>query len=119
MGVRRLAFFFFALAIMAVCLNAAFTRGFRNIKTSEFGISNRVMSGTINAQIVISGSSRAFVHYDPRIIQSITGETAFNLGQNGVQTDLQLAFLKTYLRHNTRPDLIIHNLDPQSLTLAR
>ena len=37
--------------------------------------------------------------------------TAFNIGLNGSQTDMQLARLKTYLRHNKKPLLLIHNLD--------
>ena len=96
---------------MAVLLDAMIDSGLRRINTSSFGVSNRIVDGKINADIVISGSSRALTHYDPRIIQEQTGLTAFNIGLNGSQTDMQLARLKTYLRHNKKPLLLIHNLD--------
>jgi|GEM_PF-808908 len=115
----RLMSFFFVLAVIAVVLNWLFNFGLRRIKTSEFGASNLIISGQVNAQIVINGSSRALVHYDPRIIGRITGESTYNLGRNAAQTDMQLAFLKTYLRHNVKPLRILQNLDPYSFVLTR
>ncbi len=85
--------------------------GLRRIKTSAFGVNNQIMGGQVNADIIISGSSRALTHYDPRIIQEQTGHSAFNIGRNGSQTDMQLAFLKAYLNYNRAPRLVIHNLD--------
>jgi hypothetical protein len=41
---------------------------------------NRIVDGTINAEIVISGLSRALTHYDPRTIEERTRLTAFNIG---------------------------------------
>ncbi len=115
----RILCFFGLLGLAAIGLDRTFTFGLRHIKTSEFGASNAIMSGQVNAQVVISGSSRALVHYDPRIIQSITGLSAFNLGRNAAQTDMQWAFLKAYLRHNAKPRVVIHNLDPYSFVLTR
>jgi hypothetical protein len=97
--------------LLAIPFNALITSGLRRINTSSFGVWNRIVDGTINAEIVISGSSRALTHYDPRIIEERTGLTAFNIGLNGSQTDMQLARLKTYLRHNRKPSLLIFNLD--------
>jgi len=102
-GLLRLMGFFCLMVLVAFVLDRVFTVGLRRIETSEFGASNKVFSGQVNANIVISGSSRALVHYDPRIIQNITGLTAYNLGRNAAQTDMQCAFLKTYL--NTTPGL--------------
>jgi hypothetical protein len=97
----------------------AVSEGLRRIQTSSFGVSNRIMTGRVNADIVISGSSRAMVHYDPRIIESRTGLTAYNIGLNGSQTDLQLALLKAYLEHNSPPKLVVHNLDLFSFVTSR
>jgi len=115
----RIVCFFGLLGLAAIGLDRTFTFGLRHIQTSEFGASNAIMSGRVNAQVVISGSSRALVHYDPRIIQSITGLSAFNLGRNAAQTDMQWAFLKAYLKHNAKPRVVIHNLDPYSFVLTR
>jgi hypothetical protein len=110
-GVGRLACFASLVLLLVILSNALIDSGLRRINTSNFGVWNRIVDGKINADIVISGSSRALTHYDPRIIEERTGHTAFNIGLNGSQTDMQLARLKTYLRHNKRPSLLIHNLD--------
>jgi hypothetical protein len=110
-AVGRLAGFFL-LCVAALCAtHQGVDVGLRRIETSHFGVFNRIVSGRINAEILITGSSRALSHYDPRIIQQATGYATFNIGVNGSQTDMQLAVLKTYLRHNRRPSLIVHNLD--------
>ena len=118
-GLLRLIAFFCLLAVLALGLDFAFTCGLRHINTSGFGASNKIMSGQVNADILISGSSRALVHYDPRILQKCTGKTAYNLGRNAAQTDMQWAFLKAYLKHNARPKIVVHNLDPYSFVLTR
>ena len=110
-GVGKLACFACLVLLLAILFNALITSGLRRINTSSFGVWNRIVDGTINAEIVISGSSRALAHYDSRTIEERTGLTAFNIGLNGSQTDMQLARLKTYLLHNKKPSLLIHNLD--------
>lgn len=110
-GAFKIALFFFIVALLAFALNLAINHGLRSIKTSKFGAFNQVMSGRVNADIVISGSSRALCHYDPRTLQKMTGQSAFNLGMNSSQIDVQLAVLKTYLKHNAAPKLVIQNLD--------
>jgi hypothetical protein len=114
-GLARIGLFGAVLAVTAFGLNTVINNGIRRVKTSDFGSFNRVMSGRVNAQIVISGSSRALAHYDPAIIERITGKTAYNLGLNGSHTDMQLALLKAYLRHNAKPDIVVQNLDTHSL----
>jgi hypothetical protein len=115
----RILTFFCLIGIVAVILDLFFTCGLRRIQTSEFGSFNRVMSGQANADIVINGSSRAVAHYDPRIIHRITGQTAYNLGRNASQTDMQLAVLKAYLDHNMKPKIVVQNLDLFSFVVTR
>jgi hypothetical protein len=118
-GPVKLLLFFAFIAALAFVLDATISYGLRHIRTSKFGSLNNVMSGTVNAEIVINGSSRALVHYDPRVIQNITGKTAYNLGMNGIQIDVQLAILKAYLSRNTRPQLVIQNLESYSFESTR
>lgn len=111
--------FFILLLAITVGLHLAITIGLRRVRNSSFGETNRLINGDINAQIVISGSSRALVHYDPRIIARSTGLTSYNIGRNGSQTDLQLAVIKTYLQHNAKPRLLVHNLDLYAAVTSR
>jgi len=107
----RIATFFLLAAGVLAMTHFLVNTGLRRIDTSTFGVSNQIVSGEVNADILITGSSRALTHYDSRIIQAQTGEATFNIGLNGSQTDMQVALLKTYLQHNKRPALLIHNLD--------
>ena len=117
--VGRLACFFGMLTVLVFGLNAVITSGLRQVKTSQFGVSNKIMQGEVNAQIVVTGSSRALSHYDPRFIQAYTGRSAFNLGRNGSQTDMQIAVLRAYLEHNRKPEIVIHNLDGFAFVTTR
>lgn len=114
-AVRRLAGFFALLVALAFVTNVVIAHGLKQIRTSSFGAWNQVMQGKVNADVIITGSSRATYHYDPRVIQGVTGHTTFNLGRVGSQTDVQVAVLKAYLEHNKKPQLIVHNLDAFSL----
>jgi len=116
---RRIACFFGVIVLLSFVMHAMVTSGLRHIKTSAFGAENQIMEGKVNAQIVIAGSSRALAHYDPRTIQMATGRTAFNLGRNGAQTDMQVAFLKAYLSHNRKPDIVLFNLDAFTFVTSR
>ena len=109
--VLRLGVFVALLAVLIVRFDCAVNKGLRSMHTSLYGVTNYLVEGKINAQVVITGSSRAASHYDPCIISAQTGLSAFNLGRNGSQTDMQLAVLETYLEHNRRPLVVIHNLD--------
>ena len=118
-GLCKLAFFACLVALFAFLLNVVIQAGLRNIHTSSFGVWNRIVAGDINAAILVSGSSRALSHYDPRVIQERTKLATFNIGLNGSQTDMQLARLKTYLLHNRKPLLLIHNIDLFSFQITR
>ncbi len=96
---------------MSVALDAFIGISLRRIDTGEFGVWNRIVQGRINAQVLIMGSSRALTHYDARLVAKSLGKTAYNIGLNGSQSDMQLARIKTYLRHNRKPEVLVHNLD--------
>jgi hypothetical protein len=117
-GLLRGAAFFALLAATTTGADALVTRGLRQLRGGTFGVWNRIVTGAIGTDIVVSGSSRALNHYDPRVLARATGLTAFNIGLNGSQTDMQLARLRVYLRHNRRPRLLIHNLDLFSLQVS-
>ncbi len=113
------ATFFAVLAIALLVTDVLVDAGLRRIDTSVFGVFNRITQGRINADIVVSGSSRALNHFDPRILQERTGRSAFNIGINGSQTDMQVAVFRTYLEHNQPPALLVQNLDSFTFVTSR
>jgi hypothetical protein len=119
MEVMCLLTFFGVALTLAYALDLAIKHGMKSVTTSELGALSKEMSGRVNSEIIISGSSRALGSYDPQIIHDGTGKTVFDIGQNSTRTDFQLAFLKAYLRHNTKPRVLIQNLDFHTFGLSR
>lgn len=117
-GAGRIVAFTALLLLLSVALDHFLDAGLRRLDHGDFGVWNRIVQGQINADVVISGSSRALTHYDSRILRDAMGRSVFNIGLNGSQTDMQLARLKTYLHHNRKPQLVIHNLDAFSLQIT-
>jgi hypothetical protein len=118
-GVARLLILAAVIVAAMFVLHYAATEGLRRITTSSFGVFNRIVDGEINAEIVISGSSRALNHFDPRVIEAQTGASAYNIGVNGSQTDMQVAVFKTYLAHNRPPSLLVASLDSFTFVTSR
>jgi hypothetical protein len=118
-GLLRIVGFFCCFIGLLFATDRAINYGLRRIDTSAYGVTNRILSGKVNAEIVVSGSSRALTHYDSTIIANVTGHTAFNIGRNGSQTDMQLAVLRAYLKHNAKPRLVVHNLDLFSFVMSQ
>jgi hypothetical protein len=118
LGITRLALFFVLFGLCAWGLDRAICFGFKRVNTSTYGELNRMMAGRCHADILVSGSSRATAHYDPAILQQHTGRTAYNLGQTGTHTDIQLAMLRMYLRKNPAPRVVIQNLDMHSFQMT-
>jgi hypothetical protein len=114
----RVGAFLLGLLLVCLSLHELMLFGLRRIDDGAFGVWRKAMTGQINAQVLICGSSRAREHYDPLIIGPALGKTAFNIGRDGTLPDLQLAFLRAYLRHNRKPELIIQNLDLTSLSCS-
>jgi len=102
--------FVLILLIIAYGLNCVLITGLRKTTGGDLGIINKIMRGEINAEVLISGSSRALVHFDCDIIGTTTGKTCYNMGLNGSTYEAQLALLEAYLKNNRDPDIIIQVL---------
>ena len=86
-------------------------------------ISGKAVSGyddwdtkkNINADLVLMGSSRGWVHFDPRFFEKEFGQKAVNISFNG-HPDIIAAILrlKNYLAKNKPPKFAILNFDPYS-----
>ncbi len=112
--------FFFVLIFFLVSfvLQEALIFGIRTIDVGEYGVMNRVVNGEINAEIIISGSSRTWRGINPKIISEITGKSCYNLSSDGVRLELQLPKFKMYLNKNISPTILIQNIDPTSCIIS-
>ncbi len=83
----------------------------------EYPVWNAVFDGKVNSDVVIYGSSRAWHHFDPAIIQDSLNVSAYNLGVDGQNFLLQHLRHKLLLKYNRKPKVIIYSLD--AFTLQR
>lgn len=66
----------------------------------------------LNADLVIMGSSRAWVQYDPTILDSILGTNSYNLGLDGSKLNRQVLKYAIFDHYQkTKPKCIIVNVD--------
>jgi len=70
-----------------------------------------ILEGKMNKDILIFGSSRAQHNLYSDAIQDSLKRTTFNLGYRGSNIDFQLFLLKTVLKHNRKPKMILLTLD--------
>lgn len=77
----------------------------------EFSVWEDIYSGKLHPKIAVYGSSRAWAHYDPEILQDSLGLETYNFGMDGYGFYMQHMRHLEYFKHNRQPDYIILNLD--------
>ncbi|MBO7493384.1 MAG: hypothetical protein J6T87_04495 [Bacteroidales bacterium] len=103
--------FAFVLLVMAVVFDMLLTTKALRLRTSPFATWNDLYQRDIDAQVLIMGSSRAFVQFNPAIIDSILHINSYNLGMNGRAADSQILKYKVFRhRGNPKPKLIVYEV---------
>lgn len=92
-----------------------FTKALLASNHEDISYLNKVVSGGVNADVLVTGSSRALVHFDCDTISTETGATCFNMGLNGTGLQMQLPVLEAYLSSNEKPELIVQEVGVTTL----
>lgn len=82
----------------------------KSINVGEYGVFNKINEGKINADILISGSSRALKAINPKVIEKELGLTCYNIASDGSDLGVQLPKLKWYLENNKTPKILIQDI---------
>lgn len=82
-----------------------------NTCAGEIEVWNDIYEGAVESDILIYGSSRAWVHVNPAILYDSLGCFAYNFGIDGHNFWMQYLRHREYLRYNQPPKLIIHSVD--------
>lgn len=114
--VLRVVVFLFICSILFLLLDKMVTAGLRKTRQETFDVWNDIFSGTINAETLVSGSSRAWVHVSPYIIDSVLGTNSYNLGFDGTDFEDQYKRYQLYRKYNRKPTHIIQVLDINSFS---
>ena len=70
-----------------------------------------LMHGKIDSDVVIMGSSRAYRHIDPSVIDTILSVNSYNLGLSSGWINWQIRKYNLYRKYNPKPSLIIQTID--------
>ncbi len=115
-------FLSYTIKILALSYGIAFILQIiadNGLKANENSIYNDwdgILQGEINSELVILGSSRGAVNYDPEIIEKHTGFSSFNLSYNEGSYNLQKLKFDIYLSKNQNPKIVIQNVDLSHFT---
>ncbi|MBL0343262.1 MAG: hypothetical protein IPP71_21815 [Bacteroidetes bacterium] len=111
---RNSVVFFILLLLITIIFDFFLSLNLKKAKgiiADEFSVWNAIYDGTINSELLIYGSSRAWVQIDPQILESTLKKRTYNLGVDGHN------FWISYLRHlellkyNKKPSYVIVSLD--------
>jgi len=116
---KRFILFVIPFIVIAYPVDLLLSHLIKDIKQypGEFEVMKDIYNGTIESDIAIYGSSRAWIQISPEIIQDTLGKTVYNLGLDGHHFWLQYLRHLEYLRHNRKPEIIIISLDAFSLEI--
>jgi hypothetical protein len=95
----------------AIVLDFMINKGLREAGTGEFQTWNDIFSSKINSDVIISGSSRAWVHISPEILDSVLHVNSYNLGIDGYPFKMEYTRYKIFEKYNPNPKLIIQGTD--------
>ena len=105
--------FIYGFILISFCFAAQYIidSGLSGYNDDLFADWNNIFKGRLNTDVIILGSSRAFVHFNPRIIDEITGLSSYNLAVDGGTAISQKTKLDAFLDFNPPPKIIIQNVD--------
>lgn len=108
-----------AIAILTTLYIADYimSQNFRSRDYHPFNTWNDIIEGRLNSDMWILGSSRAWVQYNPQIMDSILNVKSYNLGCNAEMLRPELQCCDIALSYNTTPKYILLDLFFNSLTM--
>lgn len=111
------------LIFAIVCLVSAFvldiilSSRLRSNKNRIYAAWNQIYTDTTNYDLIIAGNSRAYVQYDPIIVDSICHINSYNLGNNASPISRQIIKYKKYCDMHQSPKYLIQNIDLWTMAL--
>lgn len=113
----KIVYFFLPLVILSYPCDygISYFLSESNQSPGEFEVWNDIYNSNANFDIAIYGSSRAWVHIDPKIISDSLNFTAYNFGIDGHNFRLQYLRHLELIKYNKKPKTIILGVDIFSL----
>lgn len=115
--IRKILLFSLPLLLLAYPLDVFISQNLKKTNSflGEFEVWNDIYNGSLNADILIYGSSRAWVDVNPEIIKDSFNLNTYNLGLDGHNFWLQYLRHLECIKYNSPPKHIILCVDFNSL----
>lgn len=107
---------FIVIALFAIGLDRYITAILCKSEAKLFKSWNEIFEGGITSNAVIMGSSRGLVQYNPAILDSALKYDFYNISIDGRCIDAEIVKYNTYRKFNSKPRLIIQNVDWSSMS---
>ncbi|WP_273566581.1 hypothetical protein [Maribacter halichondriae] len=106
------------LLSLGICyfLDKIVTKGLRKSNMVMYDNLTQLFHGKINADLIVNGSSKAYVQVDPRILDSALNLNSFNLGLDGNNFTAQKMVFDFYKEHNKNPKIVVQVVSNGTLT---
>ncbi len=113
---KKTLLFAFILLIMAVTFDILLVAKTFQFRSNPFATWNDIYKKNIDADVLVMGSSRAFVQFNPAVIDSVLRTSSYNLGMNGRSADSQILKYKVF-EHcgNHKPKLILYEVSHNTM----
>ena len=112
---RKVSIFLLFTSVVAIIADLLVTKALQQSDKGDLASWNKIYNQQLNEDVLIYGSSRARVHFDPRIFESELGVSAYNMGIDGHNFLMQKARHDAVLRNNRQPKLIVLSVDYYTL----
>lgn len=114
----RLGVFLTVLLLPLYVLQFAVDSGLRKSRSFFYAEWNDLFDGKINADLIILGSSRAWVQVSPFVLDTTLSVSAYNLGMDGSQFSQQYDRYLLYRKYNKMGKCVVWVFDFHSFTKA-
>ncbi|MBQ6237762.1 MAG: hypothetical protein IJK07_06055 [Bacteroidales bacterium] len=101
------SFFFIVSFVLALIPDIIITNKIKHFAYNDYSVWDKILSGKMDNDLLIIGSSRAFHHYNPIILDSILNTNCYNLGRDGKNLDISIFIYNLYIKHNPKPKTIL------------
>ena len=104
---RRLSAFCLILVPVLFLADYVLSAYMRKVNTFGMETWRDIMEGKAGADMVIMGNSRAFNSCDREVLDSLTGQSSYNLASIGNLSTIQFLRYEMYREHNSKPRTVV------------
>lgn len=119
---RYIKYIFFLLSVCIIVLFLVFKlyiRGYNEYYSFDNEHMNEIIDGKSYYDILFIGSSRAMHHFNPRIVDSLTGLSSYNAGIDGANLLEINMTLECYLKSHPAPKIIFADIAINSFAIKK